>query len=82
MGLPILLAAPKGEAAEIVEGHGAGRWLPPEAPEALADAVRALAGDTAVREAMAAAALKAAPGHSRETQAHEMLAVFEGAIKP
>jgi glycosyltransferase involved in cell wall biosynthesis len=82
MGLPILLAAPKGEAAEIVEGHGAGRWVSPEAPEALADSVRALARDDTAREAMIAAALKAAPGHSRETQAHEMLAVFEGTIKP
>jgi colanic acid biosynthesis glycosyl transferase WcaI len=82
MGLPILLAAPRGEAADIVEGHSAGRWVPPGAPEALADAVRALASDEAARQAMGTAALAAAPAHSRESQAQEMLAVFEAAMKP
>ena len=77
MGLPILLAAPKGEAADIVEGHAAGRWVAPEAPEELAGAVRSLAEDREGREALSAAALAAAPAHSRETQAQEMLAVLE-----
>jgi glycosyltransferase involved in cell wall biosynthesis len=82
MGLPILLAAPKGEAAEIVKGHGAGRWVAPEAPKELAAAVRALAEDEAARRDLAAAALAAAPAHSREVQAREMLAVFEAALQP
>ena len=82
MGLPILLAAPRGEAAEIVEGHGAGRWVAPEAPQELAAAVRALAEDGVARRALAAASLAAAPGHSREAQAREMLAVFEGLVQP
>ena len=36
MGLPVLLAAPEGEASRIVEGDGAGLSVPPEDPEALA----------------------------------------------
>jgi glycosyltransferase involved in cell wall biosynthesis len=81
MGLPILLAAPKGEAAEIIEGHGAGRWVAPEAPEELAAAVRALAEDGEACRSLAAASLAAAPAHSREVQAREMLAVFEAAVQ-
>jgi len=82
MGLPILLAAPKGEAGDIIEGHGAGRWVAPEAPEELAAAVRALAEDSEACRVLGAAALAAAPAHSREAQAREMLAVFEAAVQP
>lgn len=80
MGLPILFAAPAGEATELVERHGAGLTVPAGQPDALAEAVRALAGDDALRARFAQAALAAAPKHSRETQAREMLAVFEKAM--
>jgi colanic acid biosynthesis glycosyl transferase WcaI len=80
MGLPILLACPAGEASELVERHRAGVWVPAGDPVALAAAVTRLADDADACKAMAAAALAAAPQHSRETQAREMLAVFDQAI--
>jgi glycosyltransferase involved in cell wall biosynthesis len=80
MGLPILFAAPQGEATDLVNRHGAGLTVPAGQPDALADAVRRLADDMALRGRLAQASLIAAPKHSRETQAREMLAVFEKAI--
>ncbi len=82
MGLPILFAAPTGEATELVERHGAGLTVPAGQPAALAQAVRTLAGDADALARFARASLAAAPHHSRETQAREMLAVFEKAIAP
>ena len=80
MGLPILLACPAGEASALVQGHRAGLWVPAGDPAALAAAVTVFATDPDCRAQMAAAALLAAPEHSRETQAREMLAVFEKAL--
>ena len=80
MGLPILFAAPAGEATELVERHDAGLTVPAGRPDALADAVRRLADDAVLRSRLAQASLAAAPKHSRETQAREMIAVFETAI--
>ncbi|MSO84719.1 MAG: glycosyltransferase WbuB [Rhodospirillales bacterium] len=73
MGLPILLAAPAGEAKGIVEADRAGLWVPPGDPAQLAAAARRLADDPAGRDRLAAAALEAAPGHSRRAQAEEMI---------
>ena len=80
MGLPLLLAAPKGEATEIVETEHAGLVVAPEDPAALAAAVARLADDAAERGALAAAALAAVPRYSRKRQADEMIEVFEAAI--
>lgn len=80
MGLPILFAAPAGEATELVERHGAGLTVPAGQPALLAQAIRTLAGDEEARGGFARASLAAAPRHSREMQAREMLAVFEKAI--
>lgn len=80
MGLPILFAAPSGEATELVERHGAGLTVPAGKPDALADAVRRLASDPPLRRRLADASLVAAPKHSRETQAREMLDVFARAM--
>jgi glycosyltransferase involved in cell wall biosynthesis len=80
MGLPILLAAPKGEASRIVEGEGVGLAIAPEDSAALAEAVRRLAGDSALRRQLAAASLAAAPNHSRAAQAAAMMRVFEGVL--
>ena len=77
MGLPLLLCAPDGEASNIVLNDKAGLHIPAEDPEALADAVGLLAANRTMRDTYAAAALKAAPGHSRETQAREMLKVLQ-----
>jgi glycosyltransferase involved in cell wall biosynthesis len=80
MGLPILFAAPAGEASALIERHGAGLCVPAGDPDALAQAVLALADDSEGRTRLARAGLAAAPQHSRETQAREMLAVFETAV--
>ena len=82
MGLPILFAAPEGEATDLVNRHGAGLTVPAGAPDALAAAVRGLADDVDVRRRFAEAALIAAPKHSRENQAREMLDVLTKASAP
>ena len=81
MGLPILIAAPSGEATEIVASEGAGIVVPPEDPQALADAVRRLRDDDSARGKFAANSIAAAPRYSREKQASEMLAVFSAAVE-
>jgi glycosyltransferase involved in cell wall biosynthesis len=80
MGLPILLAAPDGEARKIIDRHRAGIWVPPENPEALADAAKIFLNDTELCTQLAARSLAAAPHHSRITQAEEMIAVFKKAL--
>jgi glycosyltransferase involved in cell wall biosynthesis len=82
MGLPILLVAPDGEARRIVEEDGAGLWVPAGQPKALADAVRRLRDDPALRHGFAEASLAAAPRHTRESQARRFLGVLERAVPP
>ena len=77
MGLPVLLAAPDGEAGRILEADGAGMRVAAEDPAALADAVAHLASDGESLHAMAERSLTAAGRHSREHQAGEMIRVFE-----
>jgi len=77
MGLPLLAVIPEGEAADIVTAHGAGLWVPPENPEAFAEAVERLADDGELRATLAASSLAAAPLHTRQRQAEEMLQVLE-----
>lgn len=80
MGLPLLIAAPPGEATEIVAAEGAGLVVPAEDPGALAEAVIRLHADPAARRIFADSALAAAPRYSRERQAAEMIEVFEAAV--
>jgi glycosyltransferase involved in cell wall biosynthesis len=77
MGLPIVIATPKGEAGGIVEEDGAGIWVPPEDPAALEGAVRRLKEDPDLYERCAAGSLAAAPRYSRERKAREMIRVAE-----
>jgi len=79
MGLPIVLAAPAGEASSILLADGAGVHVPAGDPGALAEAVRGLAVDRGRVAKLAAQSLAAAPRHSRKTQAAEMLAVLQAA---
>lgn len=80
MGLPILLAAPEGEASEVLAESGAGLWTPPERPQELLDAVRLLKSNQALYHRLASRSRAAAPNYSRERQAREMLAILEVAI--
>jgi colanic acid biosynthesis glycosyl transferase WcaI len=77
MGRPIVLAAPDGEAADIVRATGAGIVLPPEDPRALAEAVKSLSESPAAVAQLAQRALVAAPLFTREKQARDMLAAIE-----
>ena len=76
----IVLAAPEGEASQIVRGTGAGVVVPPEHPTAMAQAIRELYHDKAVVEGSALRALRAAPQFSREQHAHDLIHIFEQVI--
>jgi colanic acid biosynthesis glycosyl transferase WcaI len=80
MGLPVLIAAPAGEATEIVADEGAGLLAPPEDPAALAEAIKALRSEPVKRQELAENSLGAAPRYSRRKQAEEMIEVFAAAI--
>ena len=80
MGLPLLIAAPAGEATEIVEAEQAGLVVPPEDPDALAEAVLRLRDDDGARRGFAERSIAAAPRFSRAVQADEMLDLFAAAI--
>jgi len=77
MGLPILLAAPAGEASDIITDEAVGIWVQPEQPQALADAALQLSQQPELCQQYAEQSLKRAYFHSRERQANEMLAVLE-----
>ena len=79
MGLPILMAAPEGEASAILAADGAGLHVPAEDPDALAGGVARLHDDKVLLQSLAATSLAAAPSHSRETQARDMMAVLQSA---
>lgn len=81
MGLPVLMALPKGEASAILEYEKAGLHIAPEDPRALADAAIQLCDDKKRRATLAKNSLAAAPGHSRETQAEQMISVLEAAAQ-
>lgn len=77
MGLPVLLACPRGEASRILEAEQAGIWVPPEDPKALADAVELLNQNRDLLLRLGEASRFAAPRHSRERQAREYLTRLE-----
>jgi hypothetical protein len=75
-----VLAAPEGEASQIVHSTGAGVVVPPECPTAMAQAIRDFYRDKAVVERSALCTLRAAPQFSREQQAHDLMHIFEQVI--
>lgn len=75
MGLPILLAAPEGEASAIIKQDQVGIWVPAEEPKALANAVLSLR-DANTRALYAENSRKRAYFYSRERQARDMLTVI------
>lgn len=80
MGLPVLLVAPPGEASELVTSARIGMCAPAGDPQALAEAALLIAGNPALLGQFAAASRAAAPRHSRERQATEMLAALAVAV--
>lgn len=77
MGLPLLVAAPRGEATRIVEEHEAGICVPAGQPAALAEGAARLCRDPELRAQLARSSLAAAPKHSRQNQARAMMSVLE-----
>ena len=77
-GKPVLLAAPAGEASELLALEAAGEYVRSGDVAALASAVRGMAGDEGGRRRMAGAALSAAPRYSRERQARAFVDLFGG----
>ena len=80
MGLPVLLAAPVGEASRIVMEYGIGLHVPSEEPDTLTDAVLTLMEDKVYYSQCAENALNKAPLHSREKQAEKMIEEIKKAI--
>ena len=77
MGKPVLIVQPKGEAAELIELAGAGRWVPPEDPAALAGAVLDWSKDSSPVDEFAHRSETAAAEHSRDRLAAEMLSILK-----
>jgi glycosyltransferase involved in cell wall biosynthesis len=80
MGLPILFVGPEGEGSRIVLERGAGVWVPPGRPEALARAVLDLLAAPGDRAAMAARSRASAAEFGRERQAAGTLDVLRKAV--
>ena len=81
MGLPILLAAPQGEASELLATNDAGLWVQPEKPGELLKALRLLKNNPSLRLRMAERSRAAAPHYSRERQARDMLFLLQDATE-
>ncbi len=80
MGLPILIAAPNGEATAIVEKAKAGLIAPPDNPDALTKAVEKFLDNSEYRNETSKHSLAAAPMHSRAFQAKAMMVALEAAV--
>jgi len=76
MGVPILMSLPEGEATRIIRAADAGVCVPPENPEALAEALQQLAEAPAELARLRENARRAAPCFSRDTRARMMLQVL------
>jgi glycosyltransferase involved in cell wall biosynthesis len=79
MGVPVLLAAPNGEAAKVLKRGSSGVWVPAENPRALAQAVLRLHDHPEQRALLGRAALEQAADFDRERLARRMLEVLQGA---
>ncbi|MCX2977391.1 glycosyltransferase family 4 protein [Candidatus Marimicrobium litorale] len=73
MGLPMVIACPRGEAAEIIESTGSGVAVPAEDPASLAGCIGELYADRERLEALAKASGSSAEQYDRKRQAESML---------
>jgi len=80
MGLPILLATPRGEASEIVEKEQVGMWIPPDNPAALSAAISALRSDPERLIEFRKHSIAAAQRYTRKRQAELVLRAFTDAL--
>lgn len=73
MGKPILLAAPTGEASDIVDNNKVGFHIAPEQAQLLADTVEMMSKNSEQLNTFAKNSLEAAKRFSREVQARDAL---------
>jgi colanic acid biosynthesis glycosyl transferase WcaI len=76
MGLPVMLASPKGQASEILAQEQMGIWIKPEDPQALAVAATKLKRTDLLRQGFARNSLAAAKRYSREQKSRQMLTLL------
>lgn len=76
MGVPILMSLPEGEATGIIRRSGAGVCVPPEDPQAMAEAICQLADDPKTMTGLRQTAFRVAPDYSRQTQADRMVSLL------
>jgi colanic acid biosynthesis glycosyl transferase WcaI len=79
VGKPVVLAA-AGEAADLANGSGAALCVPPGDATALADAIRALAGDASLRDGLAERGRAFAEQHSRDQGVESLEAILAGVL--
>lgn len=77
MGLPMLMALPKGEASDLVLKHECGVWVEPENSRQLAESVLKLAKDDLLRRKLSEKSREASGEFTRENQARRMLRAIE-----
>lgn len=77
MGLPVLVAGPDGEAADLVRRAGCGAWVPAEDPERLEACIRDLSGRPEYRKQLGDASRRAAALYDRNHLAARLLGVFD-----
>jgi glycosyltransferase involved in cell wall biosynthesis len=77
MGTPVLVSVPEGEATRLVKEAGCGVLVPPEDPQAMADAIVRLERNPDEHVRLRAAGLAAVSQYGRDKQAALMLHVLE-----
>lgn len=77
MGLPILLAAPKGAASNLITAEKVGLSIPAENPPLLVDAILQLYHNPNLLSQFAENSLTAAKFHTREKQAEDFISVIK-----
>lgn len=80
MGLPIVIAAPRGEATALVQSENIGISVPAENPEMLAAVLQKYQVDTELVKKHAENSFLSAPKFSRERQAQSFLEVLKRVI--
>jgi len=79
MGLPMVIACPKGEATEMLERTHSGLVVPPEDPQALAETISRLFNDQALLKELAQSSAESAQLYDRARQAGLMIASLKSA---
>ena len=77
MGKPVMIVQPDGEAAEIVRAAGAGEWVAPEDPSALAAAIVDWHENPDKRQRLQEQSAAAAEPNSRDRLARQMLDLLD-----